>query len=44
MVGTDMQRAMESADNIPSFIMDSMMGVYLKGLSFVFAVHEKGWA
>jgi len=43
MVGPDMQRAMESADNIPSFIMDSMMGVYLKGLSFVFAVHEKGW-
>ncbi len=42
MVGNDMQSAMESADQIPSFIMDSMMGVYLKGLSFVFAVHEKG--
>ena len=43
MVGADMQNALESADKIPTFIMDSMMGVYLKGLSFVFAVHEKGW-
>jgi len=43
MVGTDMQAAIDSASEIPSFIMDSMIGVYLKGMSFVFAVHEQGW-
>lgn len=42
-VGADMQVAVEAAGEIPSFIMDSMMGVYLKGLGFVFAVHEQGW-
>jgi len=42
-VGTDMQGAVDAADQIPTFIMDSMMAVYLKGASFVFAVHEKGW-
>jgi len=44
VVGAEMSEAMETSGNIPSFIMDSMMGVYLKGLSFVFAVHEQGWA
>ena len=43
MVGADMQNAIDAAGEIPSFIMDSMMGVYLKGMSFVFAVHEQGW-
>jgi hypothetical protein len=43
IVGTDMQTAVDAADKIPSFIMDSMMAVYLKGASFVFAVHEQGW-
>lgn len=32
------------ADSIPSFLMESLMGVYLKGLGFVFAVQEKGWS
>ena len=43
VVGADMQTAVDAADKIPSFIMDSMMAVYLKGASFVFAVHEQGW-
>jgi hypothetical protein len=43
MVGTDLQGAMESAGSIPPFILDSMMGVYFKGLSFVFAVQDQGW-
>ena len=42
-VGTDMQTAVDATDKIPSFIMDSMMAVYLKGAGFVFAVHEQGW-
>ena len=43
MMGDDMKGAVDSAANIPEFIMDSMIGVYLRGLSFVFAVHEQGW-
>jgi len=42
-VGSDMQNAVDATDKIPSFIMDSMMAVYLKGAGFVFAVHEQGW-
>jgi hypothetical protein len=42
-VGSDLKAAVDSAVEIPSFIMDSMLAVYLKGLSFVFAVHEQGW-
>jgi len=42
-VGTDLKAAVDSAVEIPSFIMDSMLAVYLKGLGFVFAVHEQGW-
>ena len=42
-VGSDMQTAVDATDKIPSFIMDSMMAVYLKGAGFVFAVHEQGW-
>lgn len=43
MVGEDVQKAMESADGIPPFILDTMIGAYLKGMGFVFAVHEQGW-
>ncbi|HVQ15675.1 MAG TPA: hypothetical protein VMS40_18870 [Vicinamibacterales bacterium] len=43
MVGAEMQRSVAAADEIPSFIMDSMMAVYLKGAAFVFAVQDQGW-
>jgi hypothetical protein len=43
VMGKDMRTAMDASEDIPAFIMDSMMGVYLKGLSFVFAIHEHGW-
>ncbi len=42
-VGADMKVAVDAAGEIPAFIMDSMLAVYLKGLGFVFAVHEQGW-
>ena len=44
VVGSDIQGAVQSAADIPPFIMESMMGVYFKGASFVFAVQENGWA
>jgi len=42
-VGDEMKAAVDAAVEIPAFIMDSMLAVYLKGLGFVFAVHEQGW-
>jgi len=43
MIGEDMKGAIDASETIPAFIMDSMMGVYFKGMSFVFAVQDKGW-
>ncbi len=43
-VGADMRDAIASSDDIPPFIMESMLGVYFKGLAFVFAVQEQGWS
>jgi len=43
MMGSDLNDAMAASADIPSFIMDSMIGVYLKGLNFIFAIQEKGW-
>jgi hypothetical protein len=42
-VGNDMKVAVDASDEIPAFIMDTMLAMYLKGLGFVFAVHEQGW-
>jgi hypothetical protein len=42
-VGGELESAIKSTRDIPPFIIESMMGAYLKGLSFVFAVQEQGW-
>lgn len=43
LTGSSVSDAVAASESIPSFIMESMMGVYLKGLGFVFAVQEQGW-
>jgi hypothetical protein len=43
MVGVSPEDAAE-LDAVPPFILEVMMGNYLKGAGFVFAVHEQGWA
>jgi hypothetical protein len=43
MVGGSAQAAAD-LDAIPPFILEVMMGNYLKGAAFVFAVHDQGWA
>jgi hypothetical protein len=30
-------------DGVPPFILETLVGNYLKGAAFVFAVHEQGW-
>lgn len=42
MVGASAQGAAE-LDAIPPFILEVMLGSYMKGAAFVFAVHEQGW-
>ena len=44
MMGSDMQTAMAAAEKIPPFMFDALVGAYLKGLGFVYAVQEKGWS
>lgn len=44
MLGNSVNDALDASEGIPPFIMESMMGVYMKGLGFVFAVQEKGWS
>jgi hypothetical protein len=43
LVGEDVTTALEAAKSIPPFILETMLGAYLKGYAFVFAVHEQGW-
>jgi len=42
-LGDDVKKSVDAARDIPAFIIDSMMGVYFKGMSFVFAVQDQGW-
>jgi hypothetical protein len=44
LAGGSAATAVEAAESIPPFIMESMLGVYLKGMGFVFAVQEQGWS
>lgn len=44
MLGEDLSEAMEAAAEIPRFIIETMVGAYLKGLGFIFAVEEGGWS
>lgn len=43
MMGSDMQKAAEAAQDLPAFILENMLGAYLKGLGFIFAVQQRGW-
>ena len=41
-IGEDLRNAARSTEKVPPFILDAMIGVYLKGMGFVFAVQEHG--
>jgi len=42
-VGESAQEAMAQIDDIPPFILETLLGNYLKGAAFIFAVQEQGW-
>lgn len=44
LISDEMQSAMDAIDEIPAFMMESLFGVYLKGMAFVFEVHREGWS
>ncbi|MCB1150681.1 hypothetical protein KDK88_04000, partial [bacterium] len=42
-MGGDMAAAVEAMDEIPAFLMETLMGSYLKGQAFIHAVQAGGW-
>lgn len=44
MLGADLAASIDAVDEIPAFILETLVGAYLKGLGFVFAVEERGWS
>jgi hypothetical protein len=43
MIGEGGGGAAAGMDDVPAFILETLMGNYMKGAAFVFAVQEKGW-
>ena len=43
-LGPDMANAVAALDSIPPFLIDSLVGAYLKGQAFVYEVQAEGWA
>ncbi len=43
MQSEDMAKAVESMREIPAFMLESMIGAYMKGMAFVFEVQQHGW-
>lgn len=41
--GQDMQNAINSMAEIPAFVLESMIGAYLKGMAFVYEIQQQGW-
>lgn len=44
MVGDTAPEAAAEIDSIPPFILEILLGNYLKGAAFIFAVQEPGWS
>jgi len=44
VVGESAKEAMAQIDDIPPFILETLLGNYLKGAAFIFAMQEQGWA
>jgi len=41
--GGDMDKAIKAMDDIPPFMIETMVGAYLKGMGFVFEIQKQGW-
>jgi hypothetical protein len=43
LTGGGVEEAIAATESIPSFMVEALIGVYMKGLGFVYAVEEGGW-
>ena len=43
LLGDEVKASMEAAEQMPAYLIQTLVGVYMKGLGFVFAVQERGW-
>jgi len=39
----DIEKAIKAMDHIPPFMIETMVGAYLKGMGFVFEIQKQGW-
>lgn len=39
----NMEKAIKAMDDIPPFMIETMVGTYLKGMGFVFEIQKQGW-
>ncbi len=39
----DIHQAVKAIDEIPSFLLETLVGAYLKGMAFVFQIQKHGW-
>jgi len=39
----DLEKAIKTMDDIPPFMIETMVGAYLKGMAFVFEIQKQGW-
>jgi hypothetical protein len=43
-LGDDLKKSIDATAEIPAFILESLLGAYLKGMNFVFEVEAGGWS
>lgn len=43
MLPESMKEAVDAMDDIPPFMIETLVGAYLKGMSFVHEIHRYGW-
>ncbi|HTE43311.1 MAG TPA: hypothetical protein VK629_20990 [Steroidobacteraceae bacterium] len=43
-LGGDIKKSIDATAEIPAFILESLLGAYLKGMNFVFDVEAGGWS
>ncbi|MFQ5706035.1 MAG: hypothetical protein ACE5HO_01215 [bacterium] len=40
---SDVAKAVHALEDIPPFLVETLMGVYLKGMAFIFHIQQQGW-
>ncbi len=40
----DIKLSANSMNDIPGFMLDSMIGAYMKGMRFIYEIHQNGWS